>query len=86
MGSSPARPTCYPPVPLPLRPTEAMITCLLGDTQKEGGPGLEAPSVSPSSKKLRPPALAHRPVMMEAENFTIFIKNSIRFPLFNFEK
>ncbi|KAB1272089.1 P2X purinoceptor 3 [Camelus dromedarius] len=26
------------------------------------------------------------PVMMEAENFTIFIKNSIRFPLFNFEK
>ncbi|KFO21707.1 P2X purinoceptor 3 [Fukomys damarensis] len=27
-----------------------------------------------------------RPVMMEAENFTIFIKNSIRFPLFNFEK
>lgn len=24
--------------------------------------------------------------MMEAENFTIFIKNSIRFPLFNFEK
>lgn len=33
-----------------------------------------------------PPALPHRPVMMEAENFTIFIKNSIRFPLFNFEK
>ncbi|KAI4564708.1 hypothetical protein MJT46_019796, partial [Ovis ammon polii x Ovis aries] len=32
------------------------------------------------------PALARRPVMMEAENFTIFIKNSIRFPLFNFEK
>lgn len=31
-------------------------------------------------------ALTHRPVMMEAENFTIFIKNSIRFPLFNFEK
>lgn len=29
---------------------------------------------------------SHRPVMMEAENFTIFIKNSIRFPLFNFEK
>ena len=29
---------------------------------------------------------ARRPVMMEAENFTIFIKNSIRFPLFNFEK
>ncbi|XP_051710012.1 P2X purinoceptor 3 isoform X2 [Oryctolagus cuniculus] len=27
-----------------------------------------------------------RPIMMEAENFTIFIKNSIRFPLFNFEK
>ncbi|KAM6158994.1 P2X purinoceptor 3 [Rhynchocyon petersi] len=27
-----------------------------------------------------------RPVMMEAENFTIFIKNNIRFPLFNFEK
>ncbi|XP_036040530.1 P2X purinoceptor 3 isoform X2 [Onychomys torridus] len=26
------------------------------------------------------------PIMMEAENFTIFIKNSIRFPLFNFEK
>ncbi|KAF6333841.1 purinergic receptor P2X 3 [Rhinolophus ferrumequinum] len=26
------------------------------------------------------------PVMTEAENFTIFIKNSIRFPLFNFEK
>uniref|UniRef100_A0A4X2K6A1 P2X purinoceptor n=3 Tax=Diprotodontia TaxID=38609 RepID=A0A4X2K6A1_VOMUR len=26
------------------------------------------------------------PVMMEAENFTIFIKNSIRFPLFDFEK
>ncbi|XP_005408047.1 PREDICTED: P2X purinoceptor 3 isoform X3 [Chinchilla lanigera] len=27
-----------------------------------------------------------RPIMAEAENFTIFIKNSIRFPLFNFEK
>ncbi|XP_054246333.1 P2X purinoceptor 3 [Indicator indicator] len=26
------------------------------------------------------------PVMMEAENFTLFIKNSIRFPLFGFEK
>ncbi|XP_061465603.1 P2X purinoceptor 3 isoform X3 [Rhineura floridana] len=26
------------------------------------------------------------PVMLEAENFTLFIKNSIRFPLFNFEK
>uniref|UniRef100_F7DJA9 P2X purinoceptor n=1 Tax=Ornithorhynchus anatinus TaxID=9258 RepID=F7DJA9_ORNAN len=26
------------------------------------------------------------PILMEAENFTIFIKNSIRFPLFNFEK
>ncbi|XP_043940112.1 P2X purinoceptor 3 [Protopterus annectens] len=26
------------------------------------------------------------PIMHEAENFTIFIKNSIRFPLFNFEK
>ncbi|XP_030046223.1 P2X purinoceptor 3 [Microcaecilia unicolor] len=26
------------------------------------------------------------PIMYEAENFTIFIKNSIRFPLFNFEK
>ncbi|ETE67771.1 P2X purinoceptor 3, partial [Ophiophagus hannah] len=25
------------------------------------------------------------PVMLEAENFTLFIKNSIRFPLFNFE-
>ncbi|KAH0621143.1 hypothetical protein JD844_022185 [Phrynosoma platyrhinos] len=28
----------------------------------------------------------YRPVMLEAENFTLFIKNSIRFPLFNFEK
>ncbi|XP_054828214.1 P2X purinoceptor 3 [Eublepharis macularius] len=28
----------------------------------------------------------HVPVMLEAENFTLFIKNSIRFPLFNFEK
>ena len=27
-----------------------------------------------------------RPVMLEAENFTLFIKNSIRFPLFGFEK
>ncbi|XP_029431623.1 P2X purinoceptor 3 [Rhinatrema bivittatum] len=26
------------------------------------------------------------PIMYEAEDFTIFIKNSIRFPLFNFEK
>ncbi|NXF56101.1 P2RX3 protein, partial [Oceanites oceanicus] len=26
------------------------------------------------------------PVMLEAENFTLFIKNSIRFPLFGFEK
>ncbi|NXG52065.1 P2RX3 protein, partial [Psilopogon haemacephalus] len=26
------------------------------------------------------------PIMMEAENFTLFIKNSIRFPLFGFEK
>ncbi|XP_077177075.1 P2X purinoceptor 3 isoform X1 [Paroedura picta] len=26
------------------------------------------------------------PVMLEAENFTLFIKNSVRFPLFNFEK
>ncbi|XP_013922760.1 PREDICTED: P2X purinoceptor 3 [Thamnophis sirtalis] len=26
------------------------------------------------------------PVMLEAENFTLFIKNSIRFPLFDFEK
>ncbi|XP_019402712.1 PREDICTED: P2X purinoceptor 3 [Crocodylus porosus] len=26
------------------------------------------------------------PIMLEAENFTLFIKNSIRFPLFNFEK
>ncbi|XP_075282581.1 P2X purinoceptor 3 isoform X2 [Opisthocomus hoazin] len=26
------------------------------------------------------------PVMLEAENFTVFIKNSIRFPLFGFEK
>ncbi|XP_053139808.1 P2X purinoceptor 3 isoform X1 [Hemicordylus capensis] len=26
------------------------------------------------------------PVMLEAENFTLFLKNSIRFPLFNFEK
>ncbi|XP_069089142.1 P2X purinoceptor 3 [Pleurodeles waltl] len=26
------------------------------------------------------------PIMVEAENFTIFIKNSIRFPLFEFEK
>lgn len=32
------------------------------------------------------PVLTRRPIMMEAENFTIFIKNSIRFPLFNFEK
>ncbi|XP_048708099.1 P2X purinoceptor 3 isoform X5 [Caretta caretta] len=27
-----------------------------------------------------------RPIMLEAENFTLFIKNSIRFPLFDFEK
>uniref|UniRef100_A0A8C9F4S3 Purinergic receptor P2X 3 n=1 Tax=Pavo cristatus TaxID=9049 RepID=A0A8C9F4S3_PAVCR len=26
------------------------------------------------------------PVMLEAENFTLFIKNSVRFPLFGFEK
>ncbi|KAM9267058.1 P2X purinoceptor 3 [Cariama cristata] len=26
------------------------------------------------------------PIMLEAENFTLFIKNSIRFPLFGFEK
>ncbi|XP_065259864.1 P2X purinoceptor 3 [Emys orbicularis] len=26
------------------------------------------------------------PIMLEAENFTLFIKNSIRFPLFDFEK
>ncbi|XP_062432360.1 P2X purinoceptor 3 [Rhea pennata] len=26
------------------------------------------------------------PVMLEAENFTLFVKNSIRFPLFGFEK
>ncbi|NXY89767.1 P2RX3 protein, partial [Alcedo cyanopectus] len=26
------------------------------------------------------------PVMLEAENFTVFIKNSVRFPLFGFEK
>ncbi|NWY32541.1 P2RX3 protein, partial [Pheucticus melanocephalus] len=26
------------------------------------------------------------PVMLEAENFTLLIKNSIRFPLFGFEK
>ncbi|XP_006900469.1 PREDICTED: P2X purinoceptor 3 isoform X1 [Elephantulus edwardii] len=27
-----------------------------------------------------------KPIMIEVENFTIFIKNNIRFPLFNFEK
>ncbi|XP_053547655.1 P2X purinoceptor 3 [Bombina bombina] len=26
------------------------------------------------------------PILMEAENFTIFVKNSVRFPLFDFEK
>lgn len=65
-----------PSRPLALRPGEAPATCPLGDVPQVRAPG------SPAQLLLCPP----RPVMMEAENFTIFIKNSIRFPLFNFEK
>lgn len=65
------------------RPPDAPPRPSGGAPRKVGGPSSWFRLLPP---KLRPPALAHRPVMMEAENFTIFIKNSIRFPLFNFEK
>lgn len=54
------------------------------DWQHGRGPQGRAPlRVSPGSPLLPP---LPRPIMMEAENFTLFIKNSIRFPLFGFEK
>lgn len=45
-----------------------------------GGGGVCAPAPQEH------PLLPSRPIMLEAENFTLFIKNSIRFPLFGFEK
>ena len=73
-----------PPAPLSLRPRDATARWPSGGAPREvGGPSSRFRLLPP---KLWAPALACRPVMMEAENFTIFIKNSIRFPLFNFEK
>ncbi|NXJ71507.1 P2RX3 protein, partial [Rostratula benghalensis] len=52
------------------------------ETRTPGVPSLCPPTHRPPP----PPQSDADPVMLEAENFTLFIKNSIRFPLFGFEK
>lgn len=55
-----------------------MCECGRGDTGAgAAGPCPPCPQGHPCPRS---------PVMLEAENFTLFIKNSIRFPLFGFEK
>ncbi|NXC01905.1 P2RX3 protein, partial [Orthonyx spaldingii] len=75
---------------------QAQGVCPEGTDRGPGVPGVLTGRCVPYNATLRtceiqgwcPPELdtVDVPIMLEAENFTLLIKNSIRFPLFGFEK